>query len=84
MKKYCGWSCYENWNVVLFLNNTQWLYFSLIDILQYSEKAPTYQEVIYLLGLENEKTGDEVSYISPKLDYEELDSVLEKMKMEIK
>jgi len=79
MKKYCGWSCYENWNVVLWLNNIEWLYFSVIGILQNSEKALTYKELIYLLGLENENTGDGVSYISSKLNYKELDECMKDM-----
>ncbi len=78
MKKYCGWKNYETWNVMLWLNGTEDLNFALRSILEHCqpEEQLTYREVILILGLAEEETGDGVAYLSEKLNYNELDSAI--------
>jgi hypothetical protein len=72
MKKYNGWTNRETWNVMLWLNGIENLYFSMIEVLQDSKTPLSYRELIYALNLNNETTGDEVAYLSELLNYEEL------------
>ena len=48
-EKYLGWDNYETWNVMLWLNNTEVLYFHIIEILENSTYTPSYSGVIYRL-----------------------------------
>jgi len=82
-KKYLGWDSYENWNVMLWINNTEHLYFGVVFILKNTTYTPTYREVVYMLNLDNSITGDGVSYISDKLNYEELNLAIETIKESI-
>lgn len=79
-KKYLGWNSYENWNVMLWINNTEHLYFGVVEILKNTTYTPTYREIIYMLDLEHSKTADGVLYLSDRLNYEELNEAIQTMK----
>jgi len=72
MKKYNGWENYETWNVMLWLRETESLCSVIQNILTNSQTSLTYRELIYLLCLEDTKTGDGVAFINDNLNYEEL------------
>jgi len=74
--QYNGWKNYETWNVMLWLNNTENLYFSMVDIINECEATITYKEVIELLGLAEEKTGDRVQFLDKNLDYKALNEAI--------
>jgi len=77
--KYLGWSNYETWNVMLWINNTEELYFAVMYILNNTSYTPSYGEVILTLGLDEYKTEDGVSFISDILNYEELNEAIAEM-----
>jgi len=79
-EKYLGWTNYETWNVMLWINNTYELYKSVMYILEESQYTPTYTEVIYILELDKSRTGDDIAYIDNNLNYEELNIAIEAMK----
>ena len=49
MCKYNEWTNYETWNVMLWLNNEETLYFSMIAMLQNSDFPLTYRALIIML-----------------------------------
>ena len=77
--QYLGWTNRETWNVMLWINNTENLYFGVVDILKNTTYTPTYREVIYMLNLEYSQTGDGVSYLDNTLNYEELNQSISEM-----
>ena len=79
IEKYLGWKNYKTWNSMLWINNTENLYFGVVDILKNTDYTPTYREVIYILHLEDCQTGDGVSYLDIELDYEELNNAISEM-----
>ena len=78
-KKYLGWTNKQTWNVMLWINGTENLYFSVVDILKNTDYTPTYREVIYILNLEECQTGDGVCYLDSQLNYEELNQSISEM-----
>ncbi|MCF6183373.1 MAG: hypothetical protein L3J56_01895 [Bacteroidales bacterium] len=74
--QYLGWTNRETWNVMLWINNTENLYFGVVDILKNTTYIPTYREVIYILSLEDCQTGDGIPYLNIELNYEELNSAI--------
>ena len=76
LKTYNGWKNYETWNVMLWLNNTENLYFAMVDIVNECETKITYKEVIELLGLAEERTGDRVQFLDKDLDYKALNEAI--------
>lgn len=76
LKDYNGWKNYDTWNVMLWINNDEWLYGSLIEFLNsYKGKSP-YKDFIAYLDLTNERTPDGVKWISSKLDYRALNGAV--------
>ena len=74
--KYLGWSNYETWNVMLWINNTYELYSTVDYILKQASQIPTYAEVIHMLGLENSMTGDGIHFLDKNLNHNELNETL--------
>lgn len=70
--KYAGWDNYETWNVMLWINNSDEIYFSLLYLLDNCSYVPNYKEVIHRLGLDECITKDGVLYLDKKLNYKEL------------
>ena len=83
MKKYNGWTNYETWNVMLWLNNVENLYFSMVAVLQGSKTPLTYKEVIFALDLDTEMTGDRIPFIDASLNHEELNEALKQIQKDI-
>ena len=83
MCKYNEWTNYETWNVMLWLNNEETLYFLMIAMLQNSDFPLTYRALIFALDLENETTGDGVAFMDAKLNYKELDNALKQIQKDL-
>jgi hypothetical protein len=73
---YNGWSNYDTWNVMLWLNNDYGLYTRKEEFLAKCITAPTYRELIRHIGIGSQKTGDGILFDSPSLDLQELDDHL--------
>lgn len=70
---YNGWANYETWNVSLWLNNSEELYFAMLDAIR--NGARTYEEVREYMGLTGE-TKDGVAWDDLALDTAALDSMI--------
>lgn len=72
-KTFNGWSNYETWNVALWLNNNEGLYFGMLDAIR--NGSHTYEEVREYMGLVG-KTDDGVAWDDLALDLGELDAMI--------
>ena len=79
MKKYNGWTNYETWNVMLWLNGIENLYFSMVAVLQDSDTSLTYRELIFALDLQDATTGDKIPFMDASLNYAELNEALKQI-----
>lgn len=70
---YNGWANYETWNVALWLNNDENLYFAMLDAIR--NGARTYEDVREVMGLTGE-TKDNVAWDDLALDVAELDAMI--------
>lgn len=70
---YNGWANYETWNVALWLNNDENLYFAMLDAIR--NGARTYEDVREVMGLTGE-TKDSVAWDDLALDVAELDAMI--------
>lgn len=70
---YNGWANYETWNVSLWLNNDENLYFAMLDAIR--NGARTYEDVREYMGLTGE-TKDGVAWDDLALDAAELDAMI--------
>lgn len=77
---YNGYANYNTWNVMLWLNNDEGLYYAKQDYLDEcanSGKDPSYRELISYLGFGyGDETNDGAGWLADDLDYGELDNIL--------
>ena len=66
---YNGWANYETWNVALRLQNDEGLY-------NFARRYDDYSKFVSAIGFGSE-TPDGVSFASPKLDYDELNEMMQ-------
>jgi hypothetical protein len=80
-KTYEGWANRQTWNVALWINNDYALYTAAVN---YVKKMPfskgLYRGFIVSLGMENDRTPDRIAYLSTRLNYKELDVMMEELK----
>ena len=70
---YNGWKNYETWNVVLWMNNDEFLYDLMV---QYGHKK-SYQDFVYDYLLEHmQATPDGVGFLDRNLDWDALDEMV--------
>ena len=77
--KYNGWENYETWNVVLMLQNDQYLYNVVCQVLKKGNKfhnGSIYENVIIEADLANKKTLDEVDYCNKNVNRKEINEHL--------
>lgn len=76
MKDYNGWKNRSTWNVALWIANSYELYTQAVEFVKnYSGKNP-YKDYIKYIGRENEKTLDNIKWLSSRLDYQELNAFM--------
>jgi hypothetical protein len=74
--KYNGWKNRETWNCALWINNDYSLYKAAVEFMKsYKGKAP-YMNFIKHMGMEADKTGDNIKWLSNRLDYKELNAMM--------
>ena len=77
-KTYNGWKNRSTWNVVLWIQNDEYLYNSAIDYRDNVRKGKksTYKGFIQYMSMHDEKTPDNIAYISRLLDYKALNEMI--------
>lgn len=73
---YNGWTNYDTWNVMLWINNDYGIYKEAVHFMNKYFKNDPYKDFIIYCGLENDKTPDKVEWISDKLNYNELNDAM--------
>ena len=77
---YNGWKNRSTWNVALWIQNNEYLYRMAVEYKNKRQgKKMTYSGFIRSCGMQEEKTPDNIKYISTLLDY----SALNEMMMEL-
>lgn len=74
---YNGWTNYDTWNVMLHIDNDEYLYKRKMEFFQECLKNgitnPRYDSLIKSIGLLGGRTMDGVSYDGKELDKQQLD-----------
>ena len=75
--EYNGWKNRQTWNVALWINNDESLYRSAVDyVKEHKNSKKLYSNFIRHCGLENDRTPDNIGYISTRLDYKALNEMM--------
>ena len=81
--KYQGWTNYETWNVALYINNEEDLYFTAVNYVKQCKKFGrnvSYAAFSDILDvIRGTKTPDGVSWSDENLDTDELNEMLEEL-----
>ena len=76
-QEYNGWRNRQTWNVVLWIDNSEHLYFAARDFMaRHPESKKPYSAFIHLMGLEHSKTADGYKWCSQVLDYAALNEYM--------
>lgn len=74
---YNGWTNYDTWNVMLHIDNDEYLYKRKMEFFKECVRTevttPRYRSLIQYLGVLGGKTMDGVEYDAPSLDMMQLD-----------
>lgn len=78
---YEGWKNRSTWNVMLWINNDYTLYKIAVAYMNLKGRLSNnpYSRFIRFMGLQNERTGDNIKWISGVLDYKELNQAMEEL-----
>ena len=78
--KYEGWKNYATWNVSLWINNTESLYFGAVEFMKENpDKKQPYKAFVTSSGLSAQRTPDKIKYMSAKLDYPALNEMMREL-----
>ena len=79
-KTYEGWANRQTWNVALWINNDYPLYQAAVAFMKDNpDKKNPYKAFVISTGLENERTPDRIAYLSTRLNYKELNKMMEEI-----
>lgn len=73
---YQGWENYRTWNVALWMQNTEASYLTLVHFMKDYQGSQPYLDYVSHYGMESDTTGDNVAYMHPTINYEELNSMM--------
>ena len=77
MSKYNGWANRETWNVALWLQNEQSLYWTALEV--QNEPKPYEAFRAYMAEVGSKATPDGVEWTNPKVNVAELDAMLREL-----
>lgn len=77
--KYNGWKNRQTWNCALWIGNDEGLYNAAVEFMRrYKGRAP-YAAFIRSMGMENERTGDNIAWISTRISFRELNDMMREL-----
>lgn len=80
MSEYNGWKNRQTWNVALWIDNDESMYKAAVRFMQDNpDPKNPYMAFIINQGLTEERTPDKIAYISSRLDYKALNSMMKEM-----
>ena len=78
-ENYNGWKNRQTWNVMLWINNEYSLYMGAVAYMKERHakgKKGSYKGCIAYLGLSEDRTPDNIQYLSTRLDYRRLNEAI--------
>lgn len=76
---YNGWKNRQTWNCALWIGNDEPLYHAAVDFMRrYTGRAP-YAAFIKANGMEYDKTPDGIAWISTRISFRELNSMMKEL-----
>lgn len=77
---YEGWANYDTWNVSLWINNTYNFYTEAVEFMKDNpDKDNPYKAFVTSCGLSDQATPDGIWYMSPKLNFDELNDMMREL-----
>lgn len=77
--KYNGWKNRQTWNCSLWINNDEPLYRSAVEFMRSYKGSAPYADFIKRMGLENDRTPDNIAWSGSKISYSELNSMMREL-----
>ena len=80
-KKYNGYTNYETWNVVLWINNDELLHSTIKNVWanNFTQAVNTYEKWLLEFEMHERKTPDGVAWSSKKINYKEINEHINEM-----
>lgn len=75
-KEYNGWKNRQTWNISLWINNDYNLYESAVEFMKSYKGSKPYGSFIRYMGLQEEKTPDNIKFFSTRVDYKALNDMM--------
>ena len=79
---YNGWKNYQTWNVSLWIDNDEGLYMAARDFMETYKGRKPYVAFIRSLCMENDRTPDNIKWISTRLDYKALNEMMFELRIQ--
>lgn len=79
-ESYNGWKNRQTWNCALWIGNDEGLYRAAVDFMSsYKGRAP-YAAFIRTMGMTDDRTPDGIAWISTRISFQELNSMMTEFK----
>lgn len=76
-EEYNGWKNRQTWNVALWIENDEPLYRAAVEFVRNAKKKRGfYARFTKHMGIENDRTPDNIGWNSSRLDYRALDEMM--------
>ena len=77
---YNGWKNRQTWNVALWINNDEPLYRAAVEYVKTHDKRhKLYPDFIRSMGMENDRTPDNIAWMGSRLDYAALNRMMREL-----
>jgi hypothetical protein len=77
---YNGWKNRATWNVALWIGNDYGLYKSAVDyVKQHPRQRALYKGFVEYMGMGQDKTPDNIKWLSNSLDYRRLNEMMKEL-----